>query len=229
MAQLSAAGPASDSILSAPNKVVQEYPISTVLMIFGRRPGSRRTGQSRHFLNSLRATQPPTMTERLTRQLYDVLSQAVPESVSQPVRPPKARRFPFPEIPPMSTPPPTADQIQRQMQQVRTDLRENVRELGGKRREMTVWQRYVQGLPLDLLAAAALVGYVIVPTRTRLQSDPNLISEMVKLQLAQQTSSAKPSGGGIVSNLISGVAGVAVNNLLQGGVSILGKQINRFV
>jgi len=128
----------------------------------------------------------------------------------------------------MSTSTPNAEQIQRQMQQVRTELRDNVRELVESAREMTVWQRYVQAYPWTCLGAAALAGYLIVPTRTRMQADPALIAELVKHQVAQQTSSAKP-GAGLVSGLVSGVASLALKGLLQGGIAILSKQLNRYV
>lgn len=131
----------------------------------------------------------------------------------------------------MSTSTPTAEQIQVQMHQVRTDLREDVRELVESAREMTVWQRYVQAYPWACLGAAALAGYFIVPTRSRGGTvDPRHVADLVASQVSRELgkSPAKASGG-VVSNLVSGAMGMAVNGLLNQGVSILGQQLNQYV
>lgn len=74
----------SASILSTPASAVQEYPISTALLVFGVGLGVGIVASHMLFDSLSRVVQPPpTMTERLTRQLYEALSQAVPESVSR--------------------------------------------------------------------------------------------------------------------------------------------------
>lgn len=70
--------------LNRPAEMVQEYPISTAMVVFGVGMGlglllSHTIGDS--FMRAV--APPPTMAERLTRQFYDTLSQAVPESVSR--------------------------------------------------------------------------------------------------------------------------------------------------
>jgi len=72
------------SIMSAPANVVQEYPISVALLVFG--VGLGVGIMAGHALSDALAhavQPPPTMTERLARQIYDVVSQAVPESVAR--------------------------------------------------------------------------------------------------------------------------------------------------
>jgi len=68
------------SVLAAPNQVVQDYPISTALVIFGVGLGVGLLA-SHALIDSVRP--PPTMTERLSRQFYDALSHAVPESLAR--------------------------------------------------------------------------------------------------------------------------------------------------
>lgn len=74
----------NDSMFSAPAHAVQEYPISTAMLVFGVGLGIGILASHTVCESLFRAVQPPpTMTERLSRQLYDVLSQAVPESVAR--------------------------------------------------------------------------------------------------------------------------------------------------
>lgn len=75
---------ASSLGLDRPAEIVQEYPISTAMIVFGVGMGlglllSHTVGDS--FLRAVEP--PPSMAERLSRQLYETLSQAVPESVAR--------------------------------------------------------------------------------------------------------------------------------------------------
>ena len=73
----------SAAILAAPNKMVQEYPLSSAMVVFGVGLGVGILAGCAVMDSMARISPPPSMTERLTRQLYDTLSQAVPESVSR--------------------------------------------------------------------------------------------------------------------------------------------------
>jgi hypothetical protein len=68
--------------MHAPAEIVQEYPLSTALLVFGVGLGvgvllSTTVCDSMY---NLMAPQ-PTMSQRLSRQFYDTLSHAVPESL----------------------------------------------------------------------------------------------------------------------------------------------------
>ena len=56
--------------------------------------------------------------------------------------------------------------IQQRMQQVRHDLGDEVGELVESAKDMTDWRKYVRANPWVCLAAAAAVGYVVVPKRS---------------------------------------------------------------
>lgn len=72
------------SLLTSPADVVQEYPISTAMLVFGVGLGVGILASHALFDSWSHLVQPPpTMRERLTRQLYDAFSQAVPESVAR--------------------------------------------------------------------------------------------------------------------------------------------------
>lgn len=124
----------------------------------------------------------------------------------------------------------TAEQIQNQMKQVRTDLRQDVQELVDSAREMTVWQRYVQAYPWVCLGAAALAGYMIVPTRARLPApDARMVAELVDAQVSRHMAkNGKPSGG-MMSSLVSGAVGMAVNGLLSQGAQIAAQHVSQYL
>lgn len=123
-----------------------------------------------------------------------------------------------------------AEQIQNQMQQVRTDLRQNVQELVDSAREMTVWQRYVQAYPWTCLGVAAVAGYFIVPSRGRLPApDAQMLADLVDAQVAKQLSEKSKPAGGVMSSMVSGALGMAVNGLLTQGASFLTQQLSQYL
>lgn len=70
--------------LERPAEIVQEYPISTAMVVFGVGLGLGLLLSHTVCESLMQAVQPPpTMAERLSRQFYDTLSHAVPESVSR--------------------------------------------------------------------------------------------------------------------------------------------------
>jgi len=72
----------TSAVLAAPSQVVQDYPISSTLVVFGIGIGVGLLA-SYSLLDSVLRPPPPTMTERLSRQFYDALSHAVPESLAK--------------------------------------------------------------------------------------------------------------------------------------------------
>lgn len=125
------------------------------------------------------------------------------------------------------TTPSAAEQIQRQMRDVRAELRDDVNELVHSAHEMSDWTRYVRAYPWVCVGAAAAVGYFVVPTRS-IVIRPD--SESL-FKLAQQHNLVmKPEGdrpakkkGGLVAQLISVAAAAA----LQGGLRIASQQLTQ--
>jgi hypothetical protein len=60
-----------------------------------------------------------------------------------------------------------ADDIRRRMAQIRSEFRQNVREVAQAAQEYTDWRTYVRANPWAFLAAAAALGYFAVPQRFR--------------------------------------------------------------
>jgi hypothetical protein len=130
---------------------------------------------------------------------------------------------------------PTADDLQRQMQQVRVEMREdvqvmvdNAREMTDMAREMTDWTWYVRRYPWVCLGAAAAVGYLVVPSRSQpaIKPDAKDLLELAKHQKIvvkmEEPKSARP---GIVGTL----ARMAASSLLQGGMAVVSQQLDQFL
>jgi hypothetical protein len=118
----------------------------------------------------------------------------------------------------ISTPANSGEEIQRQMRQVRRELGEDMQEIVENARTMTDWRHYVRSYPWVCLGAAALVGYLIVPTRTQvIKPDAATLAEWAKSQkLVVQPAGAAPAKPGMVRQL----AGMAAGALLQGGLAM---------
>lgn len=70
--------------LNRPAEIVQEYPISTAMTVFGVGLGVGILLSLTVCDSLMRAVEPPpTMAERLSRQLYETLSHAVPDSMAR--------------------------------------------------------------------------------------------------------------------------------------------------
>jgi hypothetical protein len=112
---------------------------------------------------------------------------------------------------------PSAEQIQRDMREVRADLRGNVQEMVEQASGLTDWQEYVKAYPWLSLGAAAVVGYLLVPSRpTVIQPSAKELLELAKAHKVPVQLQATPAPPGFVGALL----GLAGNALLQTGMSV---------
>jgi len=63
---------------------------------------------------------------------------------------------------------PTAEAIRLEMRRIRRDLRANVKEVVANASQLFDWKSYVRSFPWTSLAIAGLVGYLLVPRRTKI-------------------------------------------------------------
>jgi len=119
-----------------------------------------------------------------------------------------------------------AGEIQRQMREVRVELRDEVQELVGNARELTDWPTYVRAYPWLCVGAAFAVGYFIVPSRPMIiRPDAEGLMELArrnKLVVKMDTPPPKKRGG-----LVADLVGMAAGALLQRGISIVSDQVTR--
>jgi hypothetical protein len=121
----------------------------------------------------------------------------------------------------MSSPTPPADEIQRQMRRVRAELGDDVQDLVASAQVMADWHSYVRAYPWLCVGAAAVAGYLIVPARTRFaQPDAATLQKLVENVGAAGVAASRPT-------LASMVMKMALSSLLQGGLGILSKQLQR--
>lgn len=113
------------------------------------------------------------------------------------------------------------------MQQVRAEMREDVRVMVDSARELTDWTWYVRTYPWLCLGAAAAAGYFIIPTRPQAYARPDFsdLAELARQQkLVVKMEEPKPK-----SSLLGTLIGMAAGPLLQGGLAIARHQLEQYL
>ena len=124
--------------------------------------------------------------------------------------------------------PDEGDELQRQMRQVRAELRDDVQDLVVSAREMADWTKYVRAYPWLCAGAALAIGFILVPQRSHIiRPDADGLIELAKrhkLVVKMDGDQKKPRRG-----LFAELLGVAAGALLQGGLKILSQQLTQGV
>ena len=122
---------------------------------------------------------------------------------------------------------PAADDIERQMRALRSDLREEVQEIVDNARVMTDWHYYVRSYPWLCLGAAAALGYILVPPRVQVvKPDAAMLADLVRQHQVDVKTEVKPQPAqGLIGSLMNMAAGVA----LQGAMAVASRQLNQFL
>lgn len=122
---------------------------------------------------------------------------------------------------------PAADEIERQMRALRSELREDVHEIVENARVMADWQYYVRTYPWLCLGAAAALGFVLVPSRVHVvKPDAAALAELVRQHQVNVKAEVKPEPSpGLLGRLVNMAAGMALN----GAMAVATHQMNQFV
>ena len=112
------------------------------------------------------------------------------------------------------------------MRQVRAELRDNVQEIVSGAREIADWKYYARTYPWLTVAAAAFVGYLIVPARaTVIRPDADALLELVKRrQRSVQVEQPGPARASVAGRLASMLTATAV----QAALAVASKQAHQF-
>ncbi|MFN0052000.1 MAG: hypothetical protein ACKV0T_07400 [Planctomycetales bacterium] len=108
--------------------------------------------------------------------------------------------------------------IQRQMHAVRESAGVEVHDLIVNAQAMTDWRRYWRRHPSLWCGAAAVLGYVLAPSRRDVKADPQLLAALAKATEGNRTA---PRSRPIVSHL----AGLALGVLIQQGKQMLAQRL----
>lgn len=100
--------------------------------------------------------------------------------------------------------------VRRRMLEIRTGLSDDVRAIKHHANRLADWRFYVRQYPWAALGAAAAVGYLIVPKRSRVvHIDAEALATLAKRQeLVVGTKNAKQQSKGIFATLLSLAAGM---------------------
>jgi len=120
-----------------------------------------------------------------------------------------------------------ADDIQREMREVRAELREDVQELVGNARQMGDWTIYVRAYPWLCVGAALAAGFLIVPSRpVVVKPDAEGLMELAKrnkLVVKMEETPPQKKRGGLLAQLVS----MAAATILQGGLKVASEQLSQ--
>jgi hypothetical protein len=126
----------------------------------------------------------------------------------------------------------TANEIQREMRQVRRDLDEQVDELVDQARQITEelvdWRSYVKAHPWLYLGAAAGLGYLIMPTRVTV--DRPVADSLAELARSGAIKLEEPEAEkSLLDRAIDMGIAVASSTVLQVGMTWLNHQLTGMV
>jgi hypothetical protein len=120
-----------------------------------------------------------------------------------------------------------ADDVQRQMREVRQELREDVHEIVANAQQIGDWTVYVRAYPWLCVGAAVAAGFLMVPSRSVIvKPDAEGLIELArrnKLVVKMEETPPPKKRGGLLAQLIS----VAAAALLQGGLKVVSSQITQ--
>ncbi len=115
-----------------------------------------------------------------------------------------------------------AEEIQREMQHVRTNLRTEVHNLAQRARETTDWRHYVRRYPWVCLGAVAATGYLLVPHKKT--SFGIAAADLPKSGRAPVV--AAGSAAGMTSALVAMVVRAVASAAVQRGMEFVNRRRN---
>lgn len=116
-----------------------------------------------------------------------------------------------------------AEQLRRQMAQVRVDLGEDAEQIAENARTMTDWRYYVRSYPWASMAVAAAVGYIAVPRRLEVISpDAATLARLAKQDrlVVKPKAEAEPKKG-LPGTLFTFLSSMVV----RGALAAIGQQV----
>jgi len=124
---------------------------------------------------------------------------------------------------------PNADEVQRQMREIRAELREDVNDVVESANKMADLSIYVSAYPWLCVGAALAAGYLVVPQRAVImRPDAEAMIELAKKHKLFVNTTDGANGGKVPrkrGGLFGELLGLAAATLLQGGLKIVTTQL----
>jgi len=124
---------------------------------------------------------------------------------------------------------PEAEEIQREMREIRAELRDDVQDLVVSAEKMADWTQYVNAYPWLCVGAALAAGYLIVPQRAVvMRPDAEALVELAKKHKLFVNTTDGATGGKVPrkrGGLFGELLGLAATTLLQGGLKMVTTQL----
>lgn len=121
-----------------------------------------------------------------------------------------------------------AEEIQRQMQSVRSSLRADVKELVDNARDMTNWKYYVRRYPLASVAVAAAAGFLATSFGAQAAASANAATPQAPLSDAVQPP-LRTASSSFVGDLFSFCTKTATTALTRAALTLASQQLSKFV
>jgi len=122
-----------------------------------------------------------------------------------------------------------AAEIQREMREIRADLRDDVHDIVESAHKMADWTQYVTAYPWLCVGAALAAGYLVVPQRAVImRPDADAMIELAKKHKLFVSTADSATGGKVPrkrGGLFGELLGLAAATLLQGGLKIVTTQL----
>jgi hypothetical protein len=117
----------------------------------------------------------------------------------------------------------SAEVIRKRMAELRSELTSDVRDVKRSAREMTNPLYYVRRFPWATAAAAAVIGYLLVPKKKQvIKPDPEMLAELIrKHQINFDTTKAPSDSQGMLKSL----AVMGLTWALRTGLTYAGEQL----
>jgi hypothetical protein len=127
----------------------------------------------------------------------------------------------------MSRAPETIEQVREEMRQIRSNLDEEVATFVESTRVLFDWRSYVRHAPWLCLGAAALAGYLVMPSKPKVVTPtPEQLAELAKhARITLDGTGPQAQAKSVGKEL----AGVALGLLVKAGLAVATQQFNQFM
>lgn len=124
-----------------------------------------------------------------------------------------------------------AQAVQKQMQQLRDELAIDIRDVVRGAHEMADWRRQVKNYPWASLAAAAALGYLLVPRRVHVvRPDAETLAKLIqKDHLSIEAERDGRSRRGLGQAVLSAAASAITRAAVRAATAYAEEQAHRFV